>query len=170
MRFLFILYAIASIALILPMSLLIFPGGTPRPQLMKKGERVIHWLSPTQKRFKNSGSYGKGWKSKLQKLSEKEYIAIHSHGYNFKKREHFSGFSFASSVSDRCQIWLYLERFPNQAYIRGDDHQFYVLYSGYKACQVDHWTISAQFIGNIFEKSRNTWKRSTHNIKRDEFQ
>ena len=27
---------------------------------------------------------------------------------------------------------------------------------------------SPRFIGNIFEKSRNTWKRSTHNIKRDE--
>jgi len=33
------------------------------------------------------------------------------------------------------------------------------------------WSVeqfSPRFIGTIFEKSRTTWKRSTHNIKRDE--
>jgi len=33
------------------------------------------------------------------------------------------------------------------------------------------WTVerfSPRFIGNIFEKSRRSWKRSTHNIKRSE--
>ena len=33
------------------------------------------------------------------------------------------------------------------------------------------WTVeqfSPRFIGKIFEKSRTSWKRSTHNIKRSE--
>jgi len=109
-----------------------------------------------------------GW-LELSPLSEKECIDMHSHGYDFKKRGAF--------------IRIRLRRFcfkavPDYGYVQKGftlkrrmmeliiSSLFLVL-----GTRLARWTVeqfSPTFIGNIFEKSRTTWKRSTHNIKRDE--
>ena len=52
----------------------------------------------------------KDGKLELQKLSEKECIEMHSHGYDFKKRGAFIRISFARSVSERCPNMVTLSK------------------------------------------------------------
>jgi coenzyme F420 hydrogenase subunit beta len=105
----------------------------------------------------------------LLPISEKEAIDMHSHGYDFKKRGAFIRIRFRSfwgkAVPDYgyLQSGFTLKRWLMELII---STLFRVMGTG-----LARWTVerfSPTFIGKIFEKSRTTWKRSTHNIKREE--
>ena len=109
-----------------------------------------------------------GWLN-LTPISEKECIDMHSHGYDFKKRGAFIRIGFR-------RFWL--KPVPDYGYVqKGFSFKRYLmemvigLLFLVLGTRLARWSVeqfSPRFIGNIFEKSRTTWKRSTHNIKRDE--
>lgn len=109
----------------------------------------------------------KGWLD-LQDLTEKECIEMHSHGYDFKKRGGFIRIRFRRMRLKPIPDYGYnmgkfpLKRILMELVISG---LFRVLGTG-----LARWTVerfSPSFIGTIFERSRTSWKKSTHNIKRD---
>ena len=109
-----------------------------------------------------------GWLD-LQDISEKECIDMHSHGYDFKKRGAFIRIRFRKLGFKPVPDYGYiLKGFPVKRFLMEAviSSMFRIL-----GTRPARWAIeqfSPRFIGNIFEKSRNIWKRSTHNIKRDE--
>lgn len=108
-----------------------------------------------------------GW-LELQDLSEKEAIDMHSHGYDLKKRGAFIRIGFRK---------LGLKAVPDYGYTLGGFGFKRVLMEVVISTlflllgtRLARWSVeqfSPAFIGKIFEKSRTSWKRSTHNIKRD---
>jgi coenzyme F420 hydrogenase subunit beta len=109
-----------------------------------------------------------GWLN-LTPISEKECIDMHSHGYDFKKRGSFIRMGFR-------RFWL--KPVPDYGYkLGGFSFKRYLMEMAISllflvlGTRLASWSVeqfSPRFIGNIFEKTRTTWKRSTHNIKRDE--
>jgi coenzyme F420-reducing hydrogenase beta subunit len=108
-----------------------------------------------------------GWLN-LMPLSEQESIEMHSHAYDFKKRGAFIRIRFRK---------LALRSVPDYGYqIRGFSAKrifMEVIISSLfilLGTRLARWTVeqfSPSFIGKIFEQTRSTWKKSTHNIKRE---
>lgn len=109
-----------------------------------------------------------GWLHLLP-ISEKEAIDMHSHGYDFKKRGAFIRIRFRSFWGKAVPDYGYQQKgFTFKRWLMEliISTLFRILGTG-----LARWTVeqfSPTFIGKIFEKSRTTWKRSTHNIKREE--
>jgi len=109
-----------------------------------------------------------GWLN-LSPIPEKECIDMHSHGYDFKKRGSFIRIRFRRFCLKPVPDYGYLQKeftFKRWMMELIISSLFLVL-----GTRLARWTVerfSPAFIGNIFERSRTTWKRSTHNIKRDE--
>lgn len=110
---------------------------------------------------------GAGW-LELKSLPEKECIEMHSHGYDFKKRGSFIRIRFRKMGLKAIPDYGYtLSGFPLKRVFMEliISSLFRIL-----GTRVARWSVeqfSPAFIGKIFERSRNSWKRSTHNIKRD---
>ena len=104
----------------------------------------------------------------LQPLPEKECIDMHSHGYDFKKRGAFIRIRFRKMALKPVPDYAYsLGPFPAKRILMEVviSTLFRIL-----GTRLARWTVeqfSPAFIGKIFERSRKSWKRSTHNIKRD---
>jgi len=109
-----------------------------------------------------------GWLN-LSPISEKECIDMHSHGYDFKKRGAFIRIGFRrfwfKPVPDYGYI---LKGFTFKRVLMEVVISLLFLVLGTRLARWSVEQFSPRFIGTIFEKSRTTWKRSTHNIKRDE--
>jgi coenzyme F420 hydrogenase subunit beta len=99
--------------------------------------------------------------------SEEESITMHSHGYDFKKRGSFIRIGFRKILFRPVPDYGYrLSHFPTSRYfmeilISG---LFLLLGTGIARRIVELFRPS--FIGRLFEKTRTTWKKSTHSIKR----
>ena len=108
-----------------------------------------------------------GW-LELSGVSEKECIDMHSHGYDFKKRGSFIRIRFRRFWRKTVPDYGYvLKGFPLKRFLLEIVITSLFLILGTRLAR---WTVeqfSPRFIGNIFEKSRTRWKRSTHHIKRD---
>jgi coenzyme F420 hydrogenase subunit beta len=104
----------------------------------------------------------------LSPIGEKEAIEMHSHGYDLKKRGTFIRMRFRSWLGKPNPDYGYqLRGFPVSRYLMEIiiDAMF-MLFS----TRIARWTVEKippETIGKVFEKARNTWKRSTHKIKRD---
>jgi coenzyme F420 hydrogenase subunit beta len=102
-------------------------------------------------------------------LEEDEAIKMHSHGYDFKKRGSFIRIKFRKLSGKSIPDFGYkLSGFKTSRYLMEIfvSSMFIIMRTG-----IARWTVeqfSPGFIGNIFEKARTTWKKSTHKIKRDE--
>ncbi len=93
---------------------------------------------------------------------------MHSHAYDFKKRGAFIRIRFRR---------FFLKNVPDYGYrLRGFSAKrifmeviistLFILLG----TRLARWTVeqfSPSFIGKIFERTRSTWKKSTHNIKRE---
>ncbi|MEN8158181.1 MAG: Coenzyme F420 hydrogenase/dehydrogenase, beta subunit C-terminal domain, partial [Bacteroidota bacterium] len=104
----------------------------------------------------------------LSPISEKECIEMHSHGYDFKKRGAFIRIRFRKMWLKRIPDYGYtLKRFPLKRILMEVmiSTLFRLLGSRLARWAVEQF--SPTFIGNIFERTRTSWKRSTHNIKRE---
>ncbi|MBI9033400.1 MAG: Coenzyme F420 hydrogenase/dehydrogenase, beta subunit C-terminal domain [Bacteroidales bacterium] len=100
-------------------------------------------------------------------ISEDEAISMHSHGYDFKKRGSFIRIKFRKWLGMSVPDYGYtIKDFPLSRYFME------VVISGMfwaMSTSLARWTVeqfSPKFIGNLFEKARTSWKKSTHKIKR----
>ena len=93
---------------------------------------------------------------------------MHSHGYDFKKRGAFIRIRFRKMWLKTIPDYGYtLKRFPLKRVLMEVmiSTLFRVL-----GTRLARWAVeqfSPTFIGKIFERTRTSWKRSTHNIKRE---
>jgi hypothetical protein len=100
-------------------------------------------------------------------ITEEEAIEMHSHGYDFKKRGSFIRIRMRKMMGRDIPDYGYqiagftFGRIMMEVVIR---FMFFLLSTG-----IARWTVeqfSPSFIGNMFEKARTFWKKSTHKVKR----
>ncbi len=109
-----------------------------------------------------------GWLN-FNYIEEEEAITMHSHGYDLKKRGAFIRIQFRRLMGKSIPDYGYeLKDFGMKRYLMEViiSTMFIVL-----STPLARWTVeqfSPTFIGNLFEKSRNIWKKSTYNIKREQ--
>jgi hypothetical protein len=107
-----------------------------------------------------------GWLN-LEPVSESECIEMHSHGYDFKKRGAFIRIRARKRWMKPVPDWGYeLKGFPVRRMLMETVIRCLFCLLGTRPAR---WTVerfSPRFIGKIFERSRTSWKRSTHHIKR----
>ncbi len=101
-------------------------------------------------------------------ITESEAISMHSHGYDLKKRGSFIRIKFRKLLGKDIPDYGYqLKGFPLSRYLMEViTSSLFVLLS----TSLARWTIeqfSPKFIGKFFEQARNTWKKSTYRIKRN---
>lgn len=107
-----------------------------------------------------------GW-IKFNPISEDEAITMHSHGYDLKKRGAFIRIKFRKWFGKSVPDYGYkLNGFPLSRYVMEIMISILFLILGTAPAR---WLIEKfppVFIGNIFEKARTSWKKSTYKIKR----
>jgi len=102
-------------------------------------------------------------------IEEDEAIGMHSHGYDLKKRGSFIRIKFRKMLGKSVPDYGYqlsgfgFKRTAMEVIISS---MFAILSTPLARWIVEQF--SPTFIGNMFEKSRNIWKKSTHDIKRKE--
>lgn len=105
----------------------------------------------------------------LTPISEDEAITMHSHGYDLKKRGTFIRIRFRKMLGKSVPDYGYtLKNFPLSRYMMElvIDALFIIL-----GTRPARWIVeqfSPSFIGSVFEYSRKLWKKSTHQIKRQD--
>jgi coenzyme F420 hydrogenase subunit beta len=103
----------------------------------------------------------------IDQIDVNEAITMHSHGYDLKKRGTFIRIKFRKLLGLPVPDYGYtLGGFSFGRYIMEVPITLMFLLLGTKLM---HWLVELlppAFIGKIFERSRNIWKRSTYNIKR----
>jgi coenzyme F420 hydrogenase subunit beta len=107
-----------------------------------------------------------GW-LELNPISETDAIAMHSHGYDLKKRGTFIRMKYRDMLGKPNPDYGYkLGGFPISRYLMEIiiDAMFLVLGTRFARWIVEK--IPPEIIGKIFEKARKVWKKSTYRIKR----
>ena len=101
-------------------------------------------------------------------ISEEEAITMHSHGYDFKKRGSFIRIRFRKFLGKQVPDYGYqLSGFQTSRYFMELIISSMFVLMGTRLAR---WTVeqfSPKFIGSIFEKARDSWKKSTKAIKRN---
>jgi coenzyme F420 hydrogenase subunit beta len=104
-------------------------------------------------------------------LEEDEAITMHSHGYDFKKRGSFIRIKFRKMLGKSVPDYGYqLKGFPASRYLMEMIISTMFLLMSTKLARWIVEQFSPKFIGNMFEKARTSWKKSTHKIKRSDLQ
>jgi coenzyme F420 hydrogenase subunit beta len=107
-----------------------------------------------------------GWLN-LKPIPEEEAIAMHSHGYDFKKRGSFIRIRFrkllGKDVPDNGYV---ISGFPVSRYLMEVLINTLFILLGTSPARWLVEQLPPAFIGRIFEKARTRWKRSTYSIKR----
>ncbi|MBU2555238.1 MAG: Coenzyme F420 hydrogenase/dehydrogenase, beta subunit C-terminal domain [Bacteroidetes bacterium] len=102
-------------------------------------------------------------------ITEEEAITMHSHGYDFKKRGSFIRIQFRKLVGKTIPDYGYkLTGFKASRYFMELIITTMFTLMGTRGAR---WTVeqfSPKFIGGIFEKARDFWKKSTKAIKRND--
>jgi coenzyme F420 hydrogenase subunit beta len=100
-------------------------------------------------------------------LDPKEAIRMHSHGYDFKKRGSFIRIAFRRFSGKSVPNYGYkISGFPVSRYLMEMViSSMFIIFR----TKLARWTVEQfppGFIGKIFEKARNLWKKSTQKTKR----
>jgi coenzyme F420 hydrogenase subunit beta len=102
----------------------------------------------------------------LKPISLEESITMHSHGYDLKKRGTFIRMRFMKMLGRQVPDYGYhIKGFSFSRYLMeiAIDTLFILL-----GTRLARWIVeqfSPAFVGRLFERTRNTWKRSTKHIK-----
>ncbi len=106
---------------------------------------------------------------KLTELDEKEAVAMHSHGYDLKKRGTFIRMRFRRWFGKPNPDYGYeLRGFPFSRYLMELMIDGLFLTLGTRPARWAVAQIPPSTVGKVFEKARKIWKKSTHGIKRKE--
>jgi coenzyme F420 hydrogenase subunit beta len=110
----------------------------------------------------------KDGKLNLSPLSEPEAIEMHSHGYDLKKRGTFIRMKFRRMLGKPNPDFGYtIKGFTLSRYLMEIVIDALFLVSGTRFPRWVSERIPPKTIGTLFEKARNSWKKSTHKIKRE---
>jgi coenzyme F420 hydrogenase subunit beta len=104
----------------------------------------------------------------LDPISHEDTMEMHSHGYDLKKRGTFIRMKYRRWLGMPNPDWGYeIKGFTISRHLMelAIDALFLVLGTAPARWMVER--IPPKTIGKIFEKARNTWKKSTHKIKRE---
>ena len=104
----------------------------------------------------------------MNPIGEPEAVQMHSHGYDLKKRGTFIRMQYRRWFGKPNPDYGYrLKGFPMSRYLMEIviDALFLILGTGFARWIAEQ--IPPQTIGNVFEKARKLWKKSTHRIKRE---
>jgi hypothetical protein len=100
-------------------------------------------------------------------IDEAEAIRMHSHGYDFKKRGGFIRIQFRKWTGRSVPDYGYtIGHFTFSRYLMEIiiSTMFILLSLAPSRWLVEQF--SPKFVGNLFERTRTLWKKSTHSIKR----
>ena len=118
-----------------------------------KGEQLVQKMA------------AEGW-LELMPIELEASIAMHSHGYDLKKRGTFIRLQFMRLFGKTVPDYGYVLKGFGFSRVMMElviDTLFVLL-----GTRLARWTVEQlppTFVGNLFEKSRNIWKKSTKNIK-----
>lgn len=105
----------------------------------------------------------------LDEINEEDSISMHSHGYDLKKRGTFIRIKYRKWFGKPVPDYGYqingftISRYFMEILING---LFLILGTSVARNLVEK--LPPSFVGNIFEKTRTIWKKSTHKIKRED--
>jgi coenzyme F420 hydrogenase subunit beta len=103
----------------------------------------------------------------LDQINENEAITMHSHGYDLKKRGSFIRIKFRKMIGLPVPDYGYtIKGFSFIRYLMEAVIVSMFLILGTRLMQRLVELMPPAFIGNIFERMRKLWKRSTYGIKR----
>lgn len=103
----------------------------------------------------------------LAPITVEEAIKMHSHGYDFKKRGAFIRIGFRKLIGKPAPDYGYsIKGFAISRYLMELIICLLFIAMGTSIARKLVELMPPSFIGSIFEKSRNIWKKSTRNIKR----
>lgn len=106
---------------------------------------------------------------KLDAIDENEAIAMHSHGYDLKKRGTFIRMRFRSWLGMRNPDYGYeMKGFSVKRYFMEFiiDGLFIILGTGISRFIIER--VPPKTVGKAFERTRNLWKKSTRKIKKSQ--
>jgi hypothetical protein len=106
-----------------------------------------------------------GW-LELMPMEIEASIAMHSHGYDLKKRGTFIRLKLMRLLGKTVPDYGYVLKGFGFSRVMMElviDTLFVVLGTRLARWMVEQ--LPPTFVGNLFEKSRNIWKKSTKNIK-----
>lgn len=105
----------------------------------------------------------------MNPITLEESITMHSHGYDLKKRGAFIRMRFMKMLGKRVPDYGYtIQGFSFSRYLMEAVIDLMFLVLGTAAARWVVEKFSPEFIGKVFERSRNIWKKSTKNIKRQD--
>lgn len=101
-------------------------------------------------------------------ISINEAITMHSHGYDLKKRGTFIRFKFRKLLGFSNPDYGYvIKGFPFSRYLMELAIDILFILLGTAPARWFIAQISPAFVGKVFEKTRNIWKKATYSIKRE---
>jgi len=106
---------------------------------------------------------------KLDPIDESKAIAMHSHGYDLKKRGTFIRMKYRSWLGKRNPDYGYsMKGFTFKRYLMEImiDSLFLIMGTRFSRFLVE--LVPPKTVGRVFERSRNVWKQSTKKIKRSQ--
>ncbi|MDP3463082.1 MAG: Coenzyme F420 hydrogenase/dehydrogenase, beta subunit C-terminal domain [Bacteroidales bacterium] len=107
----------------------------------------------------------------FEPIGEQETITMHSHGYDFKKRGGFIRIRFRKWLGKPVPDFGYtIQGFAFSRIVMELIISSLFILMG---TRLSRWMVEQfppAFIGGIFERTRNIWKKSTHTIKRSKLQ
>lgn len=104
----------------------------------------------------------------MNPISINEAITMHSHGYDLKKRGTFIRFRFRKLFGLTNPDYGYeLKGFPASRYFMEFAIDMLFILLGTAPARWLVAQISPAFVGRVFEKTRNIWKKATYSIKRE---
>jgi len=104
----------------------------------------------------------------LNPISINEAITMHSHGYDLKKRGTFIRFRFRKMLGLPNPYYGYeIKGFPASRYLMEFAIDALFILLGTAPARWIVAQISPTFVGRVFEKTRNVWKKATFTIKRE---
>lgn len=104
----------------------------------------------------------------LNPVSINEAITMHSHGYDLKKRGTFIRFRFRKMLGLPNPDYGYeIKGFPASRYLMEFAIDALFILLGTAPARWIVAQISPTFVGRVFEKTRNVWKKATFTIKRE---
>jgi len=107
----------------------------------------------------------------LDPVSEKEAVAMHSHGYDLKKRGAFIRMRYRSWLGKPNPDYGYrLKGFSFSRYLMEMVIDALFLLLGTRMARWFAEIIPPHIIGRMFEKARKIWKRGTRRIKREKLE
>jgi coenzyme F420 hydrogenase subunit beta len=143
-------------------------GDAWAPTYEERGKGFSMVISRTEAGQKILEEMQKDGRIDLQPIDVNEAITMHSHGYDLKKRGSFIRIRFREMLGLPVPDYGYrLKDFPMSRYFMELVILSLFLILGTAPARWLVERISPSWIGRIFEKSRNIWKKSTYRIKRN---